>query len=140
MSKRRLVVDSSVIVKWLVSDKEQWLDKADKLMRDVEKGRAIVVSPEMARYEVMNAVRFKSLSTLEKTECVGRFYRLPITYYSTSDRNGEVAMVMADDYDITYYDAVFLELAERLHSPLVTANVKHQGRVDRVEVVALKDY
>ena len=140
MSKRRLVVDSSVIVKWLVSDKEQLLDKSDKLMQDVEKGQVVIVSPELARYEVMNAVRFKSLSTLEKIECVGRFYKLPVTYYPISDRNGGAAMVMADDFDITYYDAVFLELAERLRSPLVTANIKHQGRVDRVEVVALKDY
>lgn len=41
---------------------------------------------------------------------------------------------------ITFYDAVFMVLTERLEATLVTANPKHQKQFDKVKVVNLKDY
>ena len=41
--KNKVVVDSSVIVKWINSQEEKNLDKADKLLKDCEKGLTIIL-------------------------------------------------------------------------------------------------
>ena len=41
---------------------------------------------------------------------------------------------------ITFYDAVFMELAQRLDATLITANQKHHKSFPGVKVVDLKDY
>lgn len=137
---QRIVVDASVIVKWLSSHNEQWLDKVDLLMQRASKGRLQLVAPTIALYETANAVRYKSLSGPEKIECIDRLYELPIKYYDISNIGAKIALVIAQDGDITYYDAVYGELAERLNTELITANPKHHKKMNRVEVIALQDY
>jgi len=56
MSVRNIIVDSSVVVKWLSADNEEYLTQADKLLFEVEKEKVRLYAPELAKYEVTNAL------------------------------------------------------------------------------------
>jgi len=46
---KTFVVYSSVIVKWLHKEDEQYLDQAAKILEDVQNGIARLISPELAK-------------------------------------------------------------------------------------------
>lgn len=139
-SSQAWVVDSSIILKWIISHKEDWLDQADLLLKNFKEGKINLAAPVLAKYEVANAIRFKSYSNSEKIDFMKHFLRIPLKYYQISSTQSVRAMVLANDCQITYYDAVFMELAQRLKAVLVTANPKHQRDFPGVEIVDLKDY
>ncbi len=47
---------------------------------------------------------------------------------------------IAQETNITYYDASFMSLAKQLNATLVTDNIKHQGKATDIKVISLKDY
>lgn len=134
------VVDSSVILKWILTHKEDWLDQADLLLRRFEAGKIKLVAPVLAKYEVANAIRFKSYSHQEKLDFIKRFSEIPLKYYQASTDQIIKTMILANDRGITFYDAVFMELAQRLKVVLITANPKHHKSFPGVKVVDLKNY
>lgn len=134
------VIDSSVVVKWVLAENEDWRDQAKLLLERLKNGEVVLTAPVLAKYEVANAIRHKSISDLEKIDCLEQIYGVPVKYYSLSEKQAVTALVLASDLEITFYDAVFIELAKRLGIGLVTANPKHQKKFGGVKVVALKDY
>lgn len=135
-----VVVDTSVIVKWLSSHNELWLEKADLLLKRVEKGEVELRAPVLAKYEAANAIRYKALGVAEKLTAVQRFYDLPIEYFDVDERQAETVLSISLTYEMAYYDATFLELAQRTSGILVTADAKDQGKCREVKVVDLRDY
>ncbi|OGM32491.1 hypothetical protein A2803_03420 [Candidatus Woesebacteria bacterium RIFCSPHIGHO2_01_FULL_44_21] len=111
-----IAVDSSVIIKWLNSDSEDNLDKADALL----KSKQLAVN--------------KAKTVLEK------FYNLPILYVNESQKLAQSTYEFASKFGLTYYDASFISLASQFGAILVTDNIKHQGKVKEVKVVELKNY
>lgn len=135
-----IVVDSSIIVKWISAENENLLPQADKLLKDIRQEHLVLTSPMLAAYEVGNAIRFKKFSQTEKIICFENLYSLPITYYMSNFAEAQLAIKIALEYEITYYDAVFIVLAQKLNSPLITANPKHQNRFPEIKVIPLEKY
>ena len=135
-----LVVDSSVIVKWLNQTKEQNLEQADKILQDAKVGEIELISPELAKYEVGNVLITKGVTASEAEISLNILYAFPITFITESLELAEQTYLLADKLGITYYDASFLSLAKQYNATLVTDNIKHQGKDSSIKVVALKDY
>lgn len=55
---KKLIVDSSVIIKWLHKEDEKYLGQAAKILEDVKNGTITLLAPELAKYEVGNALLF----------------------------------------------------------------------------------
>ena len=141
MSTSTVVVDTSVIVKWLSQDNEDHLEQADNLLRDLQKGKATLVAPELAKYEVGNVLlRGKNLSYDEANIVLAHFYGLPITFIEDDETLATLTFEIAGSTGVTYYDASFMALAKLYDATLVTDNVKHQGRSREIQVRALKEY
>ena len=137
----RLVVDSSVIVKWLNKDREDNVDRADKILTDVEKGNVILIAPELAKYEVGNVLLFsKKLSSQQARISLKQFFKLPINFIADSEESAILAYKIAKELGITYYDASFLSVAEQLGAALVSDNIKHHGKSTKTQVISLRDY
>ena len=138
---KSVVVDTSVIIKWLNQDNEQHLDKADQILLDVEKGKTSLLAPELAKYEIGNVLlKGKRLLADQVEICLRTFYALPITYISETEVSAQETFSLADKLNITYYDAAFLTIANYNNALLVTDNLKHQGRSSKIKVAALKNY
>lgn len=138
--KTPLIVDSSVIVKWLNQTKEENLEQADKIIKEATANTVKLFTPELAKYEVGNVLIKKGVTPTSVTSLLAILYSLPITFIAESSEIATDTFRLAYELNITYYDASFLALAKQYDATLVTENVKHQGKSSGVKVVALKDY
>lgn len=137
---RKIVLDSSVIVKWLNGINENYLDRADLILDRLESGRIECYAPELAKYEVGNALSLgKKLKQAKLRICLDLLYSLPITFIPETYELSYLTSTFISNNQITYYDASFLALAKNLDAILVTDNIKHQ-RHSKIKVISLSDY
>ena len=136
----KIVVDSSVAVKWLSDEEEQYIRQADLILEHAAREKLELAAPVFMKYEVGNALRYKKISEDGKLEILRKFYGIPIKFYGISAKQAKTAFEMARQAGITFYDAVFMELAQRLKAALITANPKHQKDFSGVKVINIKDY
>jgi len=140
-SAKPLVVDFSVAVKWLSSQGEANIPQADKILKDVEKEKVYIVMPELAKYEVANALLYKGMLPQHTLSSLATYYSIPIQFKEQDSQQAQLAMQIATVGKITFYDASFMALAKELNADLVTDNPKHQQKkIGGVKVVSLKDY
>jgi predicted nucleic acid-binding protein len=137
---KKLVIDSSVAVKWTNSLNENLLDQADIIFDEVEAGKIQLFAPELLRYEVGNALLNKKLELPQSKASLTSLYAVPIHYIVETEKQAYETMEIAHTCNITYYDASFISLAQKYECPLVTNNPKHQKKYPGVKVIPLKEY
>lgn len=136
----KIVVDSSVIVKWLNKDGEENTAQADKLLIDVEKGRVELLASELAKYEVGNALIRKGLNVPQTMASLATLYSLPIEFFPETEKLSRLSVKFSKKYSVTYYDAAPAVIAKTEKAVLITDNIKHQGKIKTVKAVPLNDY
>ncbi|OGG13595.1 hypothetical protein A2875_01175 [Candidatus Gottesmanbacteria bacterium RIFCSPHIGHO2_01_FULL_46_14] len=134
------VIDSSVIVKWISAENEILLEEADLLLDQSRRLSLTLLTSELAKYEVGNAILRKTFLLPQKIACLENLATLPIEYVPLSTEDAIQSLEIAQHYAITYYDAVFIRLAMRSSCPLITDNPKHQQKVNKVKVIPLASY
>ncbi len=120
----RYVVDASVVVKWHLRD-EQDVNAADFVLDDFQEGRTRLVAPVHIRYEVPSAIRNavrmgRETSSRGRLEIAG-FLALSIPVFD-DDSLIAAGYDQADRFGCSFYDGVYLALAEGVGSPLVHAD------------------
>ncbi len=140
MSTKNLVIDSSVMVKWASSQDEEWLDQSGRVIDDWQAGKVVLYAPELAKYEVGNAVQKKLLALPASRAALTTIYASPVEFVPQDEENALRTMEIAQENGMRFYDAAFVSLSENLGADLVTANPKHQKKFPGVKVIELKDY
>lgn len=120
-----LVLDSSVTLSWYFEDQSTAATLA--LLASVAEDGAVV--PPLWRLEVLNglqsALRRKKIDRQYRDASLSDLRLLPITIDTETDIHlGSRTLSLADRFDLTIYDAVFLELAERRELPLASLDLK----------------
>jgi predicted nucleic acid-binding protein len=135
-----LVLDTSVIVKWLNDQNESNLLPADLLLKNTVEKKIICFTPELAKYEVGNALSVgKKLKPHQVKACLSVLYSLPITFVPETNNLSHLTAELVSRLHITYYDASFLALTRDHDAVLVTDNIKHQKH-PKIKVISLVDY
>lgn len=116
-----LVLDSSVTLAWVLDDEHSL--GPELLARLTAADVAIV--PAHWILEVTNglrmAVRRKRLASDDAPRVLARISKQPIKVDSETPLRGwREIPTLAEEYDLTTYDAAYLELAMRLDAPLAT--------------------
>ncbi len=141
VQKRNLVVDSSVAVKWLNKHDEAYVTIADNILKDFQDKKIQIMMPELAKYEVGNALLYKHLPLLEALDSIGAYHSTPIQFIPQDQAQAQSAMQIAYENKISFYDASFMALAMEQKADLVTDNPKHQQKkIEGLKVIVLKDY
>lgn len=119
---RPIVVDTSVAVKWYVS--EEFRDEALVLFDAMGAGTVRGMAPSTIHPEFWNALwqkrRRNELSSEEAHRIWDEFAEDPVSLYKPEDlmpRATEIA-----DTGIIIYDALFISLAEAMHTIVTTAD------------------
>jgi predicted nucleic acid-binding protein len=137
----KIVVDTSVIIKWLNQTNEKNIDIVDKLMEDALKGGIEIFAPELAKYELGNVLlKGKQLVPKEAYISLSTVYSLPIHFVAESEDAARETYRLAFNLGITYYDASFMALAKQYNATLITDNIKHQSEPVEIKVKPLQDY
>lgn len=140
-SKKPLVIDSSVAVKWVNKQNEDYTAQADKILKDVQNDKAYLLMPELAKYEVGNALLHKEMPLQHAMGSVATYYSIPIQFIPQDQVQAQSAMQIAYENKVTYYDASFMALAKEQNADLITDNPKHQQKnIKGLSVISLKDY
>ena len=118
-------LDSSVALAWVLPDETHpTLDQlCDRLIVD------IALVPPVWPLEIGNAlliaVKRGRLTTKDVSHLISKLRALPLEIDAAStERALEETLALARKYDLTTYDASYLELAQRRHLPLATLDTK----------------
>jgi len=135
------VIDSSVALKWLHKMNENYLTQADSVMKNVQENGITLFMPELAKYEIGNALSYKKLGLPILQSLIEKLYVLPIKFIQEDIVLAKITIEIAHKYKITYYDASFIALAIKLKATLITNNPKHQRKnISDIKVIYLKDF
>ncbi len=119
------VLDSSVALAWVLPDETNpTLDQlCDRLIVD------IALVPPVWPLEIGNvllvAIKRGRLTTRDVSHLITELRSLPLEIDAAStERALEETLALAKKYDLTTYDASYLELAQRRNLPLATLDTK----------------
>ncbi|MCL0094554.1 type II toxin-antitoxin system VapC family toxin [Dehalococcoidales bacterium] len=120
----QLVVDANIVAKLYLRD-ERYTDKADLLFSRFQRGEIQLIAPRLITYEVPAAIKRGAAraKAAEKTwrAAISSFESLGLVVVDDSDAKYE-ATRLAINYTCTYYDALYLLLAEDLGCRFITAD------------------
>jgi predicted nucleic acid-binding protein len=136
----KLVIDASVLVKWIRQEKEDHLPQAESILNDLKENRVSLYAPELAKYEVGNVLVKRKLSLADARVSLATLSAIPIRYIAETRETSLRSYEIADNLGITYYDAAYISLTEAIGGILVTDNVKHHGKAKEVKVIPLSEY
>jgi predicted nucleic acid-binding protein len=132
----KIVVDTSVLIKWFKTRDEELLNEAKQLLEEIERRRVEVHVPALLLYEVGNILLLKTrlgLSALEAA--LDGLESLPFVVAPPATPLLKRAVSLGRQLSLTFYDASFLALAVELDCPLVTADrhlFEHAHTLQRV--------
>jgi predicted nucleic acid-binding protein len=134
-----IAIDASLALQWFLEDE---VDRGYSLavLQDLSKASAVV--PVLWFYEVGNgltmAVRRKRIAIQQRTEYLARIPQLPISA-DQPDRAIILSLPdLAHSYDLTNYDAAYLELAVRRKIALATTDEALRRAAGKAGVVLVK--
>ena len=129
-----LVVDASVVIAWLFDDDEE--PRSDRVLKRLEEAGAFV--PQLwhleSRNSLLTAERRGRLSASEVNERLDALKVLPIQTDEEPDL--QVAFDLARMHGLSFYDALYVELARRLSAELATLDAA-LGRAAAAEGIPL---
>ena len=122
------VVDASVAVKWYVHESDR--EKALGLRADYARRRVDLLAPRLILYEVGNALRYHPNADENlSSDGVRALYGMGFTVEWSGNDAVQEAMRIAYSENITFYDAVYLALAEKEDAKVISADEKLIGRL-----------
>lgn len=131
-----MVLDASVILKWFM--KEDDSDKAMSLKETHCIGKFNIVVPDILLYEVGNALRYEPEFSPEEIKlCLKELYELNLNIIAPLPHILNLIPDIAFHYDITFYDASYICLAQILNIQFVTADEKLYNKVKILSFVNL---
>lgn len=119
----KIVVDSSVLIKWFKTRNEDLLAEARDLLHEVETRPLEVHVPALLLYEVGNILLLKTgLGPTALDEAIHHLEALPFSVAPPATPLLRRAARLGRDLNVTFYDASFLALAVELDCAFITAD------------------
>jgi predicted nucleic acid-binding protein len=133
-----IVIDSSVITALVTP--EQYSDWVSKKIAEYDDFHAL----DLNYYEVANAIKYKKSDKFDAKDTLKAFNQATeILDLSAVHSFSEVinnALAIANELNITAYDAAFLSLAQKLDTPLLTLDLKLVKKLEGTKYFNLMEY
>ncbi len=132
----KIVVDTSVLIKWFKTRDENLLKEANHLLEEIVQRGIQVNVPALLLYEVGNILLLKTRLGLTALEAaLDSLESLPFLVAPPATPLLKRAVHLGRQLNLTFYDASFLALAVELDCPFVTADrrlFEHTHTLQRV--------
>lgn len=136
------VIDASVVLKWTLKS-EAYADKAIAVLDDFLAGGITLLAPENILYEVPGALKTavvrKTVTLKDAEEAVGAFYDLGIKTVGSRALTLR-AFSLASERMLSFYDSLYLALAEASGYPLLYADEKITKALQSIPGLLISDY
>lgn len=140
MKPKAFVVDASVMVKWIRTEREASLEQAEKLLKDLQENTVMLYAPELAKYEIGNALVKRKLTPEQAHKSLEVLYSIPVCFIPETAAFATMTYKLANELGITHYDAAYLTLGKEFKCTVITENIKHLGRAKAISVMSLANY
>ncbi|MDI6891931.1 MAG: type II toxin-antitoxin system VapC family toxin [Actinomycetota bacterium] len=132
-----IVLDSSVILKWVIPD-ESDAEETLSYLRLHATGAETIAVPFLLFYEVANVLGTKpQLASSEGKKALDAILNLGLSQHASADSDYLKIIDYVKKYRISGYDAAYITLAENLGCDFVTADEKLAARVKDLAFVKL---
>ena len=119
----KIVVDTSVLIKWIKTKDEELVNEARRLLTEIERRPLEVHVPALLVYEVGNILLLKTdLESAGLNDAISNLETLPFAVAPPATPLLRRAARLGKEFNLTFYDASFLALAVELDCPFVTAD------------------
>jgi len=119
----KIVVDTSVLIKWIKTKDEDLLNEARHLLTDIERLPLEVHVPALLLYEVGNILLVKTdLDAAGLDDALNDLEDLPFIVAPPATPLLKRAARLGREFNLTCYDASFLALAVEIDCPFITAD------------------
>ncbi|MCX6383732.1 MAG: type II toxin-antitoxin system VapC family toxin [Actinobacteria bacterium] len=135
------VIDACVGVKWFSAENEDKVEYAKLIQRKNTNAELEIVIPDLFIYEILNALLLKKKLSTEDLKYVT--YAMDLMYLNIvtpDDRLLDSAIEFACNLGLTYYDAIYLALAKRIETFLITEDKKILSHSDKFGFIKSLDY
>jgi len=134
------VLDASVAAKWF--NNEHLTDRAVKVRDAFVKGRVELCAPEHLIYEVGNAIwKNKEIGAWDCASAITNLIDIDINLVRLDSNLASQSMRTARDLQVSYYDAVYIQLSDHLDIPLLSADDKLILKIKKdCDFLHLKDF
>ena len=133
---RELVVDASVILKWVIGDKQEPdQGKALLLLQAWVEGRVGISAPVLWKFEVGNFLGRELPETAQ--EKMTLLLNLNIREVDLSEKMFQQCFAWMKSYKVSFYDASYLAAAEEISAVLVTSDEKFSRKMKKKEQICL---
>ena len=119
----KIVVDTSVLIKWIKTKDEDLVNEARRLLAGIERRSLEAHVPALLLYEVGNILLLKTdLDAAGLNGALSNLEDLPFTVAPPATPLLKRAARLGKELSLTFYDASFLALAVELDCPFITAD------------------
>lgn len=130
------VLDASVVLKWFIEEEDS--EKANSLLTAHVKGEIFITIPDLLISEVSNALRYsKDFSQSETLKAIKNLYDLELDIIAQVYDITKATIKLAYKKGITFYDALYISLAQELGFQYITADKKLYRKTKDLSFVTL---
>jgi predicted nucleic acid-binding protein len=130
-----IVLDASVVLKWIFDD-EDGGDCAVRLRDEHIAGKEIIAVPDLLFYEIGNVLATKNrLSEAAVAEAFALLWDFSLERFDLGLDEFQGSLTLCRKYNITLYDAAYVELSRKLKCSFVTADRKLYEKVRSIKSV-----
>ena len=142
-AKPKIVVDASVVVKWIIPG-EPWEEQARAIAEKIVSGQVETYAPHLLLYEVASAILKSVLMGVIKfgdgIEALEALEHLGISVQTIEWGDLKKILELAVTTKLTIYDSAYLHLTRKIGAQLITADSQLKQRGENVtEIILLKD-
>jgi predicted nucleic acid-binding protein len=130
MNLPKVVIDTSAAFKWFAPGGEDSVPEALAIAQQAVVGELEIVAPAILHVEIANVVRYAGYPFSDAEQLVREFVEFRVGLYEADGPRLARALQLAYTHGLTVYDALFLQLAEELDCPLVTADRRAFAGID----------
>ncbi|MBI2611820.1 type II toxin-antitoxin system VapC family toxin [Candidatus Gottesmanbacteria bacterium] len=117
------VIDASVALKWISSEKEEELISAQKLYQNLKDGNLSIYTPTFLLVETANILlKKKKLTKKEVGEYINVILNCGINFIDFNYLKINDLLDITSEYDVTTYDGLYLLLAKEMNCQLVSTD------------------
>lgn len=130
------VLDASVVLKWFIEEEDS--KGARLLLQAYDNGEINIAVPDLLISEVSNALLYNpALSHSETLKCIKSLYDLSLDIIAPVLDISIATIQFSYKKKITFYDAIYVVLAQQLGFQYVTADTKLYTRIKDLPFVKL---
>lgn len=135
--KKKIVVDTSILVSWIAPVEDGLIGQAQNLWNDLTSGKKKFITSEIVFYELANVLFWKKgIKGKEFGEAMQLLREIPIEVIELSPEIIKVASAIMEIRGISFESAVFPAIAQVKSCQLISADKEHHSGLANVTMLS----